>query len=448
VKSLTRGVGTAAAALLCAGGLLTAQNYTISAKPGVVNYIEGDASLNGSKLSAQAVRATFLAAGDRLATTDGKVEILLTPGVFLRLGDNSEMRMIAPTLTNTQVAVVRGEAIVEAVGLVKDNNIEVTDHGAVVTIEKNGLYRFKADEPPAAAVLEGKALVYYGEEKVELGKDRETLLSANLKVRKFDPKQEDDLYAWSQVRSEYEAAASYQSAKAASIDAYNGAWGGYGYGSGYGGMYGPGWFWNSGFASWAWLPSYGAFYSPFGWGFYSPGLVGYAPVVTTGVYKGGYWSRNPNGGVNPGSGTWNGHHHWHGTATTATVPIRTDRPPAVGVVAESPWAAHEARVQAARSLASTGMFNPGPRANASAGFSGSAAPRISGPAPIAVQGGWSAGGHAVGGGGGWSGGGARASGGGGGGWSGGGGGHVGGGFSGGGGGGGHAGGGGGGGGHR
>jgi hypothetical protein len=466
MKRGVRTLATAAAALFITPFAALPQNYTISAKPGVVNYIEGTAYLNGNKLSEQATRATFLSAGDRLSTDAGKAEVLLTPGVFLRIGDNSEIHMIAPSLTDTQVEVVRGEAIIEAAGLMKDNRVQVTDHGASISIERNGLYRFKADDPPAAAVLEGKAEVYFGDKKVELGKNHEAVLSAALKSEKFNPKQEDELYAWSNVRSEYDAAASYQSAQTAAASNYGGGWGNYGFG----GLYGPGWFWNSAFDSYAWLPGYGAFYSPFGWGFYSPGAVGYAPVVTGPVYRGGHWDHHgqPGNGDHhgrPGNPNWTGH-HWTGTSTNAAVPVRTDRPPAVGVVASSPWAAHEARVQAARSLSSIGAFTPG----AARGSAFAAGSHISGPGAVAVRGGggWSGGGaagHAGGwsGGhaGGWSGGHAGGSAGaaghaggsagaaghaGGGGWSGGGGHAGGGGFSGGGGGGGHAGGGGGGGG--
>jgi FecR protein len=199
--------------LFLAGAVAWSQTHTISAKPGVVNYIEGVAYLNGDKLSAHAIRDTFLKTGDELSTDAGKAEVLLSPGVFLRIGDDSQIRMISPSLTETQVAILKGEAIIEAAGLIKGSIIHVTDQNATVTIEKNGLYRFKADDPPSAAVLDGKALVYFGDNKLQLSKNHETILSDNLKSEKFNPKQEDELYAWSNVRSEYDAAASYQSAQ-------------------------------------------------------------------------------------------------------------------------------------------------------------------------------------------------------------------------------------------
>ncbi len=393
MNGIRRSAGLAAGLFLTA--LCAWPQYTVSAKPGVVNYIEGNAFLNGNKLSDQAVRNTYLAAGDHLSTSDGKAEVLLSPGVFLRIGDNTDVHMIAPTLVNAQLEVVRGEAMIEADGLVKGNDLIVTDHGASTTIQKDGLYRFQADDPATVAVLEGKALVYDGDQRIDLDKGHETLIGPVLKARKFDPKQEDELYAWSNVRSQYEAAASYSTAKSwpGNSSAFDvGAYGGYnGY---YGG--GPGWYWNGMFNSYAWLPGSGAFFSPFGYGFYSPGVVGYAPVVTTSVYRGGRWHNGQ-----PGDPNWN-HHHWQGASMTATVPVRLDHPPAVGVIAASPWANRQARSQAAQSFASTGTFNP--RISGSNTLVGNSHVAVAG--PVAVRGGnWSAGGRSSAAGGGWSGGG-------------------------------------------
>lgn len=264
------------------------QGYTVSAKPGAVNYIEGSAFLNGNPISGKSFKSTFLSVNDTLSTTKGKAEVLLTPGLFLRVGDNTEIRMVSPSLTDTKVEVLGGEVMLEVAGLLKDNNVQIIDRGAYTTITKDGLYRFTADNPPTAAVLEGKASVTLNDHEVSLTKGKETILAGGLEKQKFDTKQEDDLYAWSNVRSEYSAAASYRVATAA---ANSGTWNGNaGAGNGYGyngfNSFGPGWLWDSGFNSYAWLPGSGSFYSPFGYGFYSPGLVGYAPVYTTYVGSG------------------------------------------------------------------------------------------------------------------------------------------------------------------
>jgi hypothetical protein len=89
--------------------------YTISARPGVINSIEGTAYVNGVHVTdAKAAQRMFLNANDSLATDAGKAEVLLTPGVYLRLADHSEIRMISPSLTDTQLKVVKGESMIEA----------------------------------------------------------------------------------------------------------------------------------------------------------------------------------------------------------------------------------------------------------------------------------------------------------------------------------------------
>jgi hypothetical protein len=384
------------------------QAYTISAKPGVVNYVEGTTSLNGHPVSPGELRSAALNAGDVLSVDAGKAEVLLTPGVFLRLGSNSQVHMISPSLIDTQLELQRGEAMIEVDQIVKDCRVSVLNHGASILIEKEGLYRLSADDAPRVAVIDGKAQIYFGDKKLDLGRGREVVLSEMLKPEKFDRKKEDDLYAWSNVRSEYNATVSYQAARSAPASGY-----GYGYTGG-------GWLWNSGLSSWAWLPGDGAFFSPFGWGFFSPGAVGYAPVIAVPVGGGGRWNgRGPHDGDRAHGGDRHRNYPGGPVGARTFVPVNPNRPPAMGMTS-SPWANHAARREAARQAWAAGGFRA-PSGAASPGFNAS-------------QGG--GGGHP-----GWSG--SRpsgTSGGGGGGWHGGGGGHTGGG----GGGGGHTGGGGGG----
>jgi hypothetical protein len=389
-------------ASLFAGLLVTAmyampQAYTVSAKPGAINYIEGHAYLNGQPLSDKSLRSTFLNANDTLSTDIGKAEVLLTPGVFMRLGDNTRVRMISPSLTNTQVEVKGGEVMVEADGLLKDNNIQVIDHGASITLAKNGLYRFTADDNPSAAVIEGRAEVYFGDKKVDLGKGHQTLLATSLAEQKFDTKKEDDLYAWSNERSKYDAASSYQTATNSSLTNYN-SWGGYGFDS----FYSPGWYWNSAFNGYGWLPGSGAFYSPFGYGFFGGAYLPYAPVMVMPV-GGGQW-RTRTTGTPTSSGT------------RTVVPVNPNRLPAVGMAARSPFANDVARGQITRSFAGSGAVRTASGAPV-ASFSGGARSAASAPAASSSGGGW----HGAGGG--WHGGGGGVSGGGGGHSGGGGGGH-------------------------
>jgi hypothetical protein len=350
------------------------QAYTISAKPGVVNYIEGNAFVNGRPISPQNLKATFVNANDTISTDIGKAEVLLSPGVFLRLGENTQVRMISPSLTDTQLEIKSGTAMIEADDIVKDTRVTVLDSGGSVLIDRSGLYKFTAGDSPSAAVLEGKAEVYFGDHKTELGKGRQVVLGQVAKAQKFDAKKEDDLYAWSNVRSQYHAAASYQASRDVNASSYGGVWGGYGFG----GYASPGWMWNSGFNTWSWLPGDGAFYSPFGYGFYSPGLVGYAPVIYAPVYGGGgVYRGQPVRTTGSGGGRST-------TAANKPVPVNPVRPPAVGTLVASPMANQAARTQSLHSFSATGFRTANgtavPAGRAAVGFGGAA--HAAGPAAV------------------------------------------------------------------
>jgi len=103
----------------------------IPAHPGMLNYMEGQASINGEPVNSRSVGSMDVERGQVLQTGQGKAEILLTPGVFLRLGDNSALRMVSPALTNTSVELLHGEALVEVADLHKENNLRVLDGGAI-----------------------------------------------------------------------------------------------------------------------------------------------------------------------------------------------------------------------------------------------------------------------------------------------------------------------------
>lgn len=244
----------------------------IPAHPGTVNYIEGQVSVDGQRLASRDIGSTELQQGQVLETGSGKAEMLLTPGVFVRLGDRSAVRMDSPGLTDTRVSVLRGEAMVEVTNLLRDNSLRVMDDRATTTLLKKGLYAFDADRPKVA-VYDGKALVSEDDSQIELKKGKEAILNAPLRAEKFDRNLQDDLYKWSNLRSEYLAQAAAESARTYVVNA--------------GGWYGPGWYWDPGFGMYSFIPGDGILYSPFGWGFYSPAYIWRAPVYAYRPY--GYY---------------------------------------------------------------------------------------------------------------------------------------------------------------
>src|SRR5271166_5642594 len=253
--------------------------------PGTINYVEGQVSLDGQSFSAHLAGAR-LKPGQALNTSDGYVEVLLTPGAFLRIGHNSEIRIFSAGLAETQVQLARGSALLEEDQLLTGTNLGVVMSGATTQIRKNGLYGFDAARQ-AVMVVEGQATVQEAGGTTTLEKHHQVLLASDhpLKKRSFQLKtvEAEPLYAWSRARSEDVAQAS--SSAAANASSYVAA--------------APGWYWDPTWSFYGYWPYSDSVYSPFGWNFYSPGYFGFA------FYGGGYYG---------GHYGWHGHSgwHWHG----------------------------------------------------------------------------------------------------------------------------------------
>jgi len=244
---------------------------TSSPPPGTLNYVEGQVSVQGQVQTQKSVGSTYLESNQDLETGTGHAEMLLTPGVYLRLGDNSDVRMISPGLADTQVELMKGSAMLEVDELFKQNNMSVVVDGARTRVEKNGLYDFTAS-PGSVKVLDGDAVSYEGDQHVNLKKGRELLLASGqpFKAQKFDKSQveNDPLYRWSDLRSEYAANSNVQEGNALAA---------------MGGWWGPGWYWDPFWMDFAFMPGWGLGWGPFGWPFFSPWAVGWAPYYGFGV---------------------------------------------------------------------------------------------------------------------------------------------------------------------
>ena len=261
---------------------LNLQNAPMSnpAAPGTLNYVEGSAQLDGQPITQAELRSSTatLGPGQVLSTGDSRAEILLTPGVFLRLGHNSAVKMISPDLTNTAVAVERGRADVEVDQLFPQNQIHILLDRVPVQLVKTGIYEFNAGRD-TVTVFDGMAVAMRPDEKWVKVKDHHQLQVADLATAKptnfnVDAQEQSGLYRWSSLRSDYLAEDNQQVA-----GMYSG--------------YAPGWYWDPYAFDYTFLGPYG-FASPFGWGFYplgwGPGW-GWGGWYGPGFYGGGYNNR-------------------------------------------------------------------------------------------------------------------------------------------------------------
>jgi hypothetical protein len=261
-------LAAAAAFMMPAWGSTTEPRTAV---PGTLNYVEGQASIGSQALDSGSIGYAELQSGQSLTTQKGKAEFLLTPGVFVRLGDDSSAKMISPELTNTELALTQGEAIVEVDQIHPENDIRIDEAGTSTRLLKTGIYDFDAAHDQVR-VFDGKAMVVGGDRKTTVKGGHELALNAtdNLKVRGFDKKQyanTNDLYRWSSLRSAYLANANENTAQIYVADGWYGP-----------GWIGAGWYWSPWFGAYTFIPGNGFLYSPFGWGFYSPLWVHRAPL--------------------------------------------------------------------------------------------------------------------------------------------------------------------------
>jgi len=263
-------------AILSAPALANTQGAN-SALPGTLNYVEGQANIGTETLDSKSIGSTTLQSGESLTTERGKAEILLTPGVFLRLDSNSSAKMLSPSLTDTEVGIDQGRAMVEVTEIRPQNDLQVRENGASTRLLKTGLYAFDADHE-MVQVFDGQAKVQDGDRQVTVKGGHQVALDepGKLKAEKFDKKAyaEDDLYRFSSLRSSYVAEANMDAARSYYIDG--------GFGSGW---YGSGWYWSPWFGAYTFIPADGIFYSPFGWGFYSPLIAYHVPRFYGSYYR-------------------------------------------------------------------------------------------------------------------------------------------------------------------
>ena len=141
---------------------------SVTPQPGTVNYIEGQAALGSQTLTENSVGQAKLGAGESLTTANGRAEILLTPGVFLRIDNASSVRMATPGLADTIATLEKGRAMVDVAEIRPENNIRINVNGASAQLLKVGLYDFDASLG-LIRVFDGKAMVQTGGKPMEVG---------------------------------------------------------------------------------------------------------------------------------------------------------------------------------------------------------------------------------------------------------------------------------------
>ena len=242
------------------GTQIAPAQLVISAQSGLIHYTEGKVFLNDQLIEPKFGEFPQLKENQKLRTEEGRVEVLLTPGVFLRLGENGVLRMISSRLIDTRLELLSGEALVQVDEMIEGDSVALTYQDYAVNFPKKGIYRMTS-QPPELRVYSGEAFVIAGGE-IKVVKEGHALpLNGRLKQASFDRNDVDDLYKWSRRRSEYVAMANVSSAKTLLNSGAYGCW--------QGGV----WEFNPYFGMYTFVPCGGMYFNPWGFAFWSPFTV-------------------------------------------------------------------------------------------------------------------------------------------------------------------------------
>lgn len=301
-----------------------AAQTTNGAVPGSLNFIQGQANIDGQPLDANnpSTQPHQLQPGQTLATANGSADILLAPGALLRIGNDTTVRMVAGDNSRTEVRLEQGRGNV-SVNVVRHDHLLLIDmpNGQTQILSK-GLYTFNT-ATNTMRVFNGEAYAFPGTDMasdikpVKVKESHEIILGGDrAKPDKFDREMADnDLLPWTGPKEAqavvanngamYNGDVSYSSA-----GYYGGASGFYG-GSGFYGPYAFGDPYYAGYPYGGWGP-YGFYGYPFfgvGFGYWGGGFYRGGAGFGSAYNHGGYPIHGPvrGGAVSGVRGGYTGH---------------------------------------------------------------------------------------------------------------------------------------------
>ena len=207
-KSLRAVVGFLPIVIIASASLAFAQNrerFGISAKAGGVNAVVGHVMVTRKKQEPQLLsRTDDLTASDVVTTgSSSNAEILLNPGSYLRLGENSEFQFEDISLDRLQLRLAKGSAIIEATGVADmDLGIKISTPAATFTIIRSGIYRINV-QPEFSELAVRKGRASFGPNRTEILKGGSTVRLSNgvAELGKL-PKDKDAFEIWSKQRAQ------------------------------------------------------------------------------------------------------------------------------------------------------------------------------------------------------------------------------------------------------
>jgi uncharacterized membrane protein YgcG len=255
--------------------------YVVSARSGVVSIIDGDVTFKRGKSDWEPlIEGDELRSGDVVRTAEtGRVEILLNPGTYLRVAENSEFAFPDLATFRLTLSLLKGAAILEA--SVIDVSIKFTTPEYMFTITRDGLYRFNTTADGRSEMMIRKGRVTVAGAEIKEGK-KVVIEHAPPAIQAFDKKAEDDFDVWSKSRAKTIIASNKQLSNRRMKNSLGT------------GFMGNSWIYDPWSRSYTFLPGWGGFSSPYGFSYSNCNPYWY--------YSGGWGNGNGNGWGNGNSG--------------------------------------------------------------------------------------------------------------------------------------------------
>jgi hypothetical protein len=258
------------------------EKFGISAKAGGVNAVVGQVLVRraGQTSEQRLTTEDDLASGDVVRTgLWARAEILLNPGSYFRLGENSEFELVDNSLYDLRVRLIKGSAIVEAIGGENTQlQIKIVTAQQPLVIVRRGLYRINAQTGSTELLVQKGRIELPANNPFEVvkGGNRVVVSGGSPIIAKIGKYDKDEFDRWSRDRGQTLAEANTKlSARTMSAySALNSSWG-LGFSSPLGrlGL----WAFNSRSRCYTFLPFYYGFSSVYGFygSFYDlPGIPG------------------------------------------------------------------------------------------------------------------------------------------------------------------------------
>ena len=172
------------------------EKFGISAKAGGVNAVTGRAETRPAPSADwQLLNVTDdLKAGDFVRTGhDGMVEMLLNPGAYLRVAENSEFQLTDNTLETLEIKLLKGTGIIEATGSEDTElSINITTPHAKMQIVRRGLYRVNVVPGNTTELIVRKGRVLLADSHTKITGGNKVIFNSNsFSVAKLRDKRKD-----------------------------------------------------------------------------------------------------------------------------------------------------------------------------------------------------------------------------------------------------------------